>query len=90
VQQALLKILEGTVCNVPPQAGANIPQQEYIRVDTSDILFICGGAFRWMDTHHPAAAGQAPVMGFNAVEQGHKAASVDRMQLLQYIERKIC
>ena len=50
VQQALLKILEGTTARVPPQGGRKHPQQEYVKIDTSNILFICGGAFVGLDT----------------------------------------
>ncbi|OIP97133.1 ATP-dependent protease ATP-binding subunit ClpX [Candidatus Wirthbacteria bacterium CG2_30_54_11] len=51
VQQALLKIIEGTLANVPPQGGRKHPQQEYLKIDTSNILFICGGAFEGIESH---------------------------------------
>ena len=65
VQQALLKILEGTVASVPPQGGRKHPHQEFIQIDTSNILFICGGAFEGIDKIIQNRVGQT-VMGFGA------------------------
>ena len=72
VQQALLKILEGTVCNVPPQGGRKHPNQEYIQIDTSNVLFICGGAFVDLDKIIRDRVG-TKVLGFGVGSKSKKA-----------------
>lgn len=81
VQQGLLKLLEGSVVNVPPQGGRKHPEQEFIHVDTRHILFICGGAFDGIE-RKIAQRMNTQVVGFDAQK---KAQKIDKDNLLQYV-----
>ncbi|MEW6288877.1 MAG: ATP-dependent Clp protease ATP-binding subunit ClpX [Thermodesulfobacteriota bacterium] len=90
VQQALLKIIEGTVASVPPKGGRKHPQQDYVRIDTSNILFICGGAFVGLEKVIKRRTGTksigfgAKVVGKTTKKVGEILASVQSEDLLQF------
>ena len=86
VQQGLLKILEGAVCNVPPQGGRKHPQQEYIKLDTTNVLFICGGAFVDLDKVVERRIGKH-VLGFSGDGKTKNSnEGLEQKNILSYVE----
>ncbi|MCB1141103.1 MAG: ATP-dependent Clp protease ATP-binding subunit ClpX [Leptospiraceae bacterium] len=84
VQQALLKIVEGTIANVPPQGGRKHPHQDYISIDTKNILFICGGAFVDLDRIINSRTGVKSI-GFNSGAEGNTKKIQNRGEILQNV-----
>jgi ATP-dependent Clp protease ATP-binding subunit ClpX len=86
VQQALLKIMEGTVANIPPQGGRKHPEQQYLQMDTSNILFICGGTFCHIDEIIAKRLGRS-LIGFGREhERGHDVAELERAKILHSLQ----